>query len=453
MQFEDIDDEGSTRRAYLSALGVAGVGGRITRDTQTTTRDQELASVEIWPHPRYDVSGTGFAPQNAAPDSPPTEKWRFVADDEISGDLTSPVVVGDGLVYARTVEYHDSRTSVFAVDAETGELVWKDSSKTENARWVSFPSPVLSDNRLVVGYEGGYAVAFDARTGEQLWTYETNDASSDVVTPWPYSGTIFLSSSERIYALNAETGAKQWTWGPGRPYTNITSVSVGEESLYVGTEYDGLYVVDVESGKRINRHDLSNSLYPSSIVDGTVYSIDGNILRLINLEEMSVRWMFRNEKLSAGETVPLTRPTVTDDAVIVGEQDTDSRVWAFDRSTGAKRWTFQTSKSINDPVVVGNTVLISCFAGGDLDMDALYALDVQDGSVQWRAGIEGLFGVEYHPIVADGTIYLSFDHLIISLMAGDDPWPSLQDIGLGVSLIGALGAGGLLANRARSSSE
>ena len=50
-----------------------------------------------------------------------------------------------------------------------GNEQWKLPVKTPQARFGTATSPVLVDGRLVLNYQGGYVVAIDAKTGEEVW--------------------------------------------------------------------------------------------------------------------------------------------------------------------------------------------------------------------------------------------------------------------------------------------
>ena len=135
----------------------------------------------------------------------------------------TPLVV-DGVMY-----YPDSWGVVYAVDARTGEQIWSFDPKTsrEVARWGCCGGPL---NRGVAIYKGrvyvstfdARLVAIDAATGEKVWEAETGDYPSRVpytVTgaPRAAAGKVYIGQSgsefgQRGYltAYDAETGEKAW---------------------------------------------------------------------------------------------------------------------------------------------------------------------------------------------------------------------------------------------------
>jgi polyvinyl alcohol dehydrogenase (cytochrome) len=115
--------------------------------------------------------------------------WTFKAD----GGVRAAIVIGDTQSGASTAYFGDVRAFVYSVNAATGELRWKKQVDTHRAARVT-GSPVLYGGRLYVpvssteeatgaqpGYEcctfRGSIVALDAATGEQVWrTYMITDA-------------------------------------------------------------------------------------------------------------------------------------------------------------------------------------------------------------------------------------------------------------------------------------
>ena len=85
--------------------------------------------------------------------------WRF----HTPGTNGPTVLVQDGVAYPHgSFEYR----YVYAVDADTGELLWE---HQPGPRLLS--SPVVVDNSLYVNLSDGTIIALDAATGALLWTY------------------------------------------------------------------------------------------------------------------------------------------------------------------------------------------------------------------------------------------------------------------------------------------
>lgn len=139
-----------------------------------------------------------------------------VSLNAIGGEL----VVANGLVYATS-------DSLFAIDASTGALVWYD--------LVSYPSAsysvAVADGMLFAGLGSNTFYAFNALTGQVLWTY----VAGSVIIPSPTVANkvvYFCSSDGNLYAFDARQGTKLWSDAGNFA---LSSPSIVNGVVYVGS--------------------------------------------------------------------------------------------------------------------------------------------------------------------------------------------------------------------------
>jgi len=182
--------------------------------------------------------------------------WSFLAQ---AGVRTAPTVAAlktqGAAKYA--VYFGDQRANEYAVDAATGELLWKQHVEDHPLSRI-LGAPKLYKGRLYVpvssGEEGisangaypcctfrGSVVALDAETGKQIWkTYSVPDAPKP--TRKNSAGT----------QLSAPAGAAIW---------NSPTIDVKRNALYVGTgdsytepaakNSDAILAMDLDTGKML----------------------------------------------------------------------------------------------------------------------------------------------------------------------------------------------------------
>jgi polyvinyl alcohol dehydrogenase (cytochrome) len=182
--------------------------------------------------------------------------WSFLAQ---AGVRTAPTVAAlktqDAAKYA--VYFGDQRANEYAVDAATGELLWKQHVEGHPLSRI-LGAPKLYKGRLYVpvssGEEGisassaypcctfrGSVVALDAETGKQIWkTYSVPDAPKP--TRKNSAGT----------QLSAPAGAAIW---------NSPTIDAKRNALYVGTgdsytepaakNSDAILAMDLDTGKML----------------------------------------------------------------------------------------------------------------------------------------------------------------------------------------------------------
>ncbi len=130
---------------------------------------------------------------------------------------TTPVIV-NGVVYAQDLD-----SDVFAISLATGTVLWTHDYNSPNGG----PDGVAVAGGVVYAATATAAVALDAATGAQLWsrTLIRNDHEGIAMAPGYNRGTVYVSTVPAnvtiqygpggegiLWALNAKTGAPEWSW-------------------------------------------------------------------------------------------------------------------------------------------------------------------------------------------------------------------------------------------------
>jgi outer membrane protein assembly factor BamB len=131
---------------------------------------------------------------------------------------TTPVVV-NGVVYVQ-----DLQSNVMAISLATGRVLWRHAYNSPNGG----PDGVTVADGIVYAATNHAAVALSAATGSQLWsrTLIGNDHEGIDMTPGYNHGTVYVSTvpvnptvgeylgggKATLWALDAATGAPEWSW-------------------------------------------------------------------------------------------------------------------------------------------------------------------------------------------------------------------------------------------------
>ena len=130
---------------------------------------------------------------------------------------TTPVIV-NGVVYVQDLE-----SDVMAISLATGKVLWTHDYNSPNGG----PDGVSVAGGVVYAATAKSAVALDAATGAQLWsrTLIGNDHEGIAMAPGFNHGTVYVSTVPAnvtgqylpggegiLWALNARTGAPEWSW-------------------------------------------------------------------------------------------------------------------------------------------------------------------------------------------------------------------------------------------------
>jgi quinohemoprotein ethanol dehydrogenase len=145
-----------------------------------------------------------------------------------SGNQAQPIVY-DGVIYIMTGD-----NDAFAVDVETGEVLWEykaDIDPNEARPCCSWPGRGLAigEGKVFVGRLDAKLVALDQRTGKVVWSIQAEDPKAGYAiasAPLYYNGLVItgfagsdLGIRGRVSAYDAKTGKLRWRFytipGPG----------------------------------------------------------------------------------------------------------------------------------------------------------------------------------------------------------------------------------------------
>jgi alcohol dehydrogenase (cytochrome c) len=186
--------------AVAAAWTLPGGNLQNTRDVASPITSADVAQLGVaWCVP---VESTGLAKSAGVDD----------------GYATTPVVV-HGVVYTQDLE-----SNVMAIRLATGTVLWRHNYSSPNGG----PDGVNVVGSTVYAATNHAAVALSAATGRQLWsrTLIGNDREGIDMAPGYNRGTVYVSTvpvnptvgqylggaKSTLWALNARTGAPEWSW-------------------------------------------------------------------------------------------------------------------------------------------------------------------------------------------------------------------------------------------------
>jgi outer membrane protein assembly factor BamB len=200
-----------------------------------------------------------------------TKLWKHTFDHW----LWSAPAVANGTVYISA----NNVNKVYALDALKGKLLWERTINDDDT--YSKPrSPVVA-NGVVYVVDVCTLYALNAQTGEKMWTYKTG---GEVGSPVVEYGVVYVGSGDKkVYALNAQTGKKIWTYniGPdGMSVPGVPSPAVADGIVYVtDNRYANgvLYALSAANGKKLwSYQQIDEMIYSHVIVDNKIYLTANN---------------------------------------------------------------------------------------------------------------------------------------------------------------------------------
>lgn len=189
-------------------------------------------------------------------------RWRFDAPAAVKASPS----YRDGRVFVA-----DYQSTMFALDAETGEVAWRTNTSevAPHGRGGFFSSPAIGFGKVYAARDDGTVYAFDERSGKIAWSFPTGDQvyGSPAIAEVPGTpATVYIGSENgTFYALDAETGKLRWKYDVGGPVPGTATV-IGD-TVYTSSFQTGKTVgLDVHTHKKT--FELKQAGYTPMVSDG-----------------------------------------------------------------------------------------------------------------------------------------------------------------------------------------
>jgi outer membrane protein assembly factor BamB len=263
-------------------------------------------------------------------------------------------------------------------------------------------SPAVSGDYVYVGSADDYLYAINATTGQKVWSYKTGNSivnsspavalGADGKTTYVYVG----STDGYLYEINAISGAFVWKFKTGAAIYSSPAVVNGE--VYIGSTDESVYAVTAggTTATQTWKYTTTGAVYSSPCVsNGIVYvGSDDDYVYAINATTGVLSWKYKtgNEVISS--------PTVSDGILYVGSND--DNVYGLEAITGALVWTFPGSSGAqfqSSPAVYNGVVYIGSSVG------YFYALTARNGTQIWDL-VSSVTTTTSTPTIANGVEYI-----------------------------------------------
>jgi alcohol dehydrogenase (cytochrome c) len=430
----------------LSLAGLAAGCGRRTASQPWTAANGSLAGQRA-------VTATALDARTI----PRLEvRWRFRLHASVTafGAITSnPIIRGN------TVYLQDSASSVYALDARSGALLWKHTIDAPN----DGPNGLTISGSRIYGATDTTALALDAATGRLLWSHRLAGRNEQFVgiAPIVDRGRVYLSTQGFppggrgvLYALSAATGRIVWRFQTIKaPWAHPESsggggswnaVSIDER----GNVYAGIANPGPWGGSRAAPNGGSfpgRALYTDSLV--VLAGATGKLLWYDQLTPHDVRdYDFQASPILA---------TVAGRPVVFGAGK-GGRVVAWDRASHSRLWSRAVGTHLRDlgplpmqparvcPGLLGGVETPMAYAGGRLFVPVVefcsresavtsksafarspaqgkgtvYALDAATGKTVWQRQLGSApFGCA--TVARDAVIVPTYDGRVVAFASAD----------------------------------
>jgi outer membrane protein assembly factor BamB len=313
-----------------------------------------------------------------------------------SGIRIRPTVV-EGKVYTAGVD-----GDLAAFDAATGNPIWK-----KNVDYRLAGGPGVSGDLLVVGGLDGDVLAFDAHSGAERW--KARVSAEVVATPAIGQGAVFVRCNDgRIYALDAGDGKQRWIFDratvPLLSLRGNSSPVIAGDAVLSGSDAGKVVSLRASDGASIWEQAVATGegrteLERLADVDGTLTLSDDVVYAAAYHGQVVALSVGTGRQLWSRALSSYTNVDVS--ASQVYAVDSDSMVWALDRTSGASMWKQDAFEHrwLTGPAVQGEYLVV-----GDLE-GFVHWLAISDGREVARERVSKK-AIQATPVVAGDLVFV-----------------------------------------------
>ncbi|MFC1938732.1 PQQ-binding-like beta-propeller repeat protein [Chloroflexota bacterium] len=315
-------------------------------------------------------------------------------------------VAGDGIFVGsldgRLVSFNKAYGSpLWSDDGEAGIL------GTAESKVAIYGTPAVAGDLVYVAGYNGKIYAFVLSTGALRWVYPREDNLEPIVSGVVEAqGKVYFGCSDgKVYALDAATGDKAWSFETGGKIWSTPATD--GDTLYVTSFDKKLYALNASDGSKTWEFEIeTNSITTPLVYENVVYiGSFGRYFYAIDAGAGSLRWQ---SEVEGGKW--FWAKAVAHDNVIYAP-NLDGKVYILSAENGSEvAGAIDLGNPISsDPVVVGGKVIIATEEGKMYALDTvnhqhdkLFDVTIKHGDIP-----EKIDRKIYAPLSADnGVVYI-----------------------------------------------
>lgn len=292
--------------------------------------------------------------------------WKY----KVRNSVKNTIVVESGLLIAQDVD-----GNLYAFDPANGKLEWEVKLEV-NPMPAQIEGLVAKDGIVYAGTGRGLS-AVDAKTGNIIWKNKDWGQNEGTTSTMSVDDKILISSSQwgALYGNDVKTGEMKWRISDGGMRFRASSPAIHGNLLYVISD-KSLFIVDKDTGNVIVRKEYPFSVDATStplltdkfIIFGTIH--EGMVA--VDRTTLEVVWKYRtNDALVY--TGPYTRKpaaTVETSPVLSGNTiyfgASDGFVYGLDAEKGELVWKYEVGAPVLTTMSVSGSTLLFADLGGNV---------------------------------------------------------------------------------------
>ncbi len=254
----------------------------------------------------------------------------------------APPIEAKGKVFVATIDdFGMKNCGIHSIDAESGLKLWDYKTEGSVKNTICY-----ADGKVLATDVFGISYALDAETGKLIWKKELGQQTLGSFNTGSVveNGIFYTGFGNYLQAVEVEAGKtlwvnEEWQGGEGATPTMIVANNV----LIAASNWRALYAHDIKTGKLLwkkSDNGYSSRSSTATFLNDTLYVASKDGIGLMNVQNGEMYEYFE----SPYSLLATTKPLIADNLIVMGTAK--NGLAAFNRATGEVVWNVQTGKSL-----------------------------------------------------------------------------------------------------------
>lgn len=328
---------------------------------------------------RISSSGIKAVPAGALK-APLEQIWSFKTRGPI-GWSSSPIIDKDNkVIYCASAD-----CNVYAVHADSGELIWKHDSGGP-----ILSSPVLHGDKLSVVNATGKVITLSAKTGAKAWSFSCEDEL--LTTAVSQKDCLIVPTARgRLICLDLASGIIRWQQQMNEPV--VSAPQRHSDLLLFGTKSGYFHAVSADNGKSIWTFETASAIVasPAASVDSVYFGTSTGVFYALEADNGGLIWEYPTNR------PVVSRAVIAFTSVIFASHD--KWLYCCEKYDGSLKWKGAVRGKVIANLIVYKDLVLSASHEGWLQ-----AFSTRSGEIKWQKDTERC--LESSPLVVNDRLYL-----------------------------------------------
>lgn len=350
---------GDTLKAPLQLSWINNIGTNLYMTAPLVFQDAiYVASI--------DDNGSGKAAVTCLDATSGNIRWKC----PVGGSIRNSIAITSGLVFAQDVD-----GILYAIDAKQGTISWK--KDLEIGMVPPLNDGLIANEGIVYAGTGKSLYALKAESGEVIWRNSEWNRGEGCTATLSLNNNVLIGHAHwgGLYANDATNGKKLWGTGDGELRHRSSSAAMYGDIFYI-LSAESLFAIESKTGRILVRKKLGYNVNVTStplVTDSEIiFGTSDRGFIALDKETLTEKWNFKTKPAMIYSAPYVRNPaaTVETSPVLAGNTvyagASDGVIYALDCKSGKMKWKHETGAPVFATVAASGNGLFAVDYSGNV---------------------------------------------------------------------------------------